>query len=304
MHSDLRTTPQAICSVGQTVDGRAITDKDLDDIVATYDYEKYGARINLDHEGEWSGWAADFFYNINLNGGMLGDVISVTDGKNSAGIRCLYAVLAPNASLITLNQADQAVYYSIEIDRDFMESGQTYLVGLAMTDYPASTYTTRANFTKAKPSDRILDFALNLSLPALNPAPPEKSFSFRNLFKFSQDSDMKKEDLAAALKDALGEPLAQFSQGLEENTKAIAELNKLKTEDVTDNQEPSSNDETSSFSAQQESRIEGIEQKLSTITESLGKMTTEFQKALGQESDDTTDAEDEQVNNEQFKGLM
>ena len=121
MSHQLRTIPLAIAAVGMTVDGREITEKDIDDIVDTYNYNKYGARINLDHEGEWSGWAAKHLHVVDLPGGMLGDVIELTSETNEDGVKVLLAVLAPNASFVLLNQADQAVYFSIEIDRNFFK---------------------------------------------------------------------------------------------------------------------------------------------------------------------------------------
>ena len=160
MPRSLLTIPLAIAAVGFTVDGREISEKDVDDIVATYSYKKYGARINLDHEFNWSGWAAKNLHGVDLNGGMLGDVLEVTSGLNDDGVKVLYAVLAPNASFLQLNQADQAVYFSIEINRDFMKSGQTYLTGLAVTDYPASAYTDRIHFSNNKKRNQVFFFSL------------------------------------------------------------------------------------------------------------------------------------------------
>jgi hypothetical protein len=82
MPRSLRTIPLSIAAMGMTVDGREISEKDINDIVATYNYRKYGARINLDHSGDWSGWVANNLHGVDLNGGMLGDVLEVTSGEN------------------------------------------------------------------------------------------------------------------------------------------------------------------------------------------------------------------------------
>ncbi|SGY87747.1 GPO family capsid scaffolding protein, partial [Moritella viscosa] len=209
--AQLRTIPLAIAAMGLTVDGREISEKDIDDIVATYKYKKYGARINLDHEFNWSGWAAKNLSNIDIKGGMLGDVIELSTAKNEDGIKVLYAVLSPNASFVQLNQADQAVYFSIEIDRDFMKSGQTYLTGLAVTDYPASTYTDRIHFsqqdkdnTNNTSSDTDL---LKVSLALEETAKPTKSL-FKKLLNFKHDKDdTTREALPAAMTHALCPPL-------------------------------------------------------------------------------------------------
>ena len=224
MPSSLRTTPQAIAAVGLTVDGREITEQDIDDIVESYDPAIYGARINLDHYGNWGGWAAEL-NGIELNGCMLGDVISVTKGNADDGTPVLLAVLCPNESLLKLNQADQAVYYSIEIVRNFMDTGKTYLTGLAMTDYPASTRTTRAHFSKdGNQTTAPGRFAL-----ALDPSLGQSKGLFKNLFNniftpSEKDEEMKPEQLSSAIKEALGEPLAQFSSALQANTDAISQL--------------------------------------------------------------------------------
>ena len=107
-----------------------------------------------------------------------------------------------------------------------MKSGQTYLTGLAVTDYPASTYTDRIHFgqkdnTNHTPSDTDL---LKVSLALEEAAKPTKSL-FKKLFNFNKDDDdMNREEFAAAMTDALGGPLLKFSQALEANTQATQVL--------------------------------------------------------------------------------
>ena len=297
--AQLRTIPLAIAAMGLTVDGREISEKDIDDIVTTYNYKKYGARINLDHEFNWSGWAAKNLSNLDIKGGMLGDVIGLSTGKNEDGIKVLYAVLSPNASFVQLNQADQAVYFSIEINRDFMKSGQTYLTGLAVTDYPASTYTDRIHFSQQDknnanqaPSDTDL---LKVSLALEEAAKPTKSL-FKKLFNFNKDDDdMNREELAAAMKDALGAPLLQFSQALEANTQATqALLAKQGTttapkDDVnTDNHTDTSTDKpTTEFSA--------LDGKVDGLVDQIAALTKTVSDAIKDPASTTTEGEEEHL---------
>ncbi|KXO12442.1 Phage capsid scaffolding protein [Moritella sp. JT01] len=297
--AQLRTIPLAIAAMGLTVDGREISEKDIDDIVATYKYKKYGARINLDHECNWSGWAAKNLSNIDIKGGMLGDVIGLSTGKNEDGIKVLYAVLSPNASFVQLNQADQAVYFSIEIDRDFMESGQTYLTGLAVTDYPASTYTDRIHFsqqdkdnTNHTSSDTDL-FKVSLALDEAGK--PTKSL-FKQLFNFKKDNDdMTREELAAAMADALGEPLLKFSQTLEANTQATQDLlakqgtTTAPLDDVNTGTEAdiSTDKPTAEFSAL-DGKVEGLVEQIAALTKTVND-------AIKDPASTTTEGEEEHL---------
>jgi len=315
--AQLRTIPLAIAAMGLTVDGREISEKDIDDIVATYNYKKYGARINLDHEFNWSGWAAKNLLNVDINGGMLGDVIELSTAKNEDGIKVLYAVLSPNASFVQLNQADQAVYFSIEINRDFMKSGQTYLTGLAVTDYPASTYTDRIHFSQndnadntyeadtnanSTPSDTDL---LKVSLALEEAAKPTKSL-FKKLFNFNKDDDdMKREDFAAALTDSLGGPLLQFSQALEANTQATQALlakqgtTTAPVDDVnTDTQESTGADKpTAAFSA--------LDGKVDSLVGQIEALTKTVSDAIKDPASTTTDGEEEHLGeNAKYHNLL
>ena len=294
MPRSLRTIPLSIAAMGFTVDGREISEKDIDDIVETYNYKKYGARINLDHEFNWSGWAAKNLHGVDLDGGMLGDVLEVTSGLNDEGVKVLYAVLAPNASFVKLNQADQAVYFSIEINRDFMKTGQTYLTGLAITDYPASAYTDRINFSNNQKKDGVDDSASSLLKVAfeLDEAEQPKKSIFKQLFTFpKEDNDMKQEELAAAMSQALGEPLTKFTQALEANTVATQALLSQQGEEE---ESPKADDELSN----NDDKTKAIEEELSSVKTELSQLTAAFNKAASTPAIDTTDSEEENLGEE------
>jgi len=281
MPGQLRTKPLSIAAVGMTVDGREISEQDVADIVETYNPRKYGARINVDHEFNWSGWAAKNLHNVDIPG-MLGDVESVAAYENEEGIVCLYAVLAPNQGFVELNKADQAVYFSIEISRDFMGTGKTYLTGLAVTDYPASCYTDRIHFSsKSKPDDTDVSL-LKVDLGSCEPidAAPKKPF-FKRLFA-KEESDMKPEELATALKDALGTPLSEFGKKLDG---LATKLDSFSTTKVEGEETPPVDDENTELAQ--------VKEELLKTKTALGELNDKFTKALKAPAGDTTDADEE-----------
>jgi len=254
MPGQLRTKPLSIAAVGMTVDGREITEQDVADIVETYNPRKYGARINLDHEFNWSGWAAKNLHNVDIPG-MLGDVESVEAYENEEGVVCLYAVLAPNQSFVQLNKADQAVYFSIEISRDFMGSGKTYLTGLAVTDYPASCYTDRIHFSSKSKADDTEVALLTVDLGSCEPIDtPKKPF-----FKRSE-----------------------FGKKLDGLT---AKLDSFSTTNVEDEETPPEDNENT--------EVAQLKEELSSTKTALDELNDKFAKALKAPAGDTTDADDE-----------
>lgn len=124
---------------GATIDNRKITRKQIEEMAANYDPDnKYGARIWLEH-----------FRSLFPDGAFpaLGDVLKVKameeDGKMG-----LYAKLSPTDQLLQMNQKRQKVYTSIEMDPSYADTGQAYLVGLAVTDSPASQGTQMLAFSQ------------------------------------------------------------------------------------------------------------------------------------------------------------
>lgn len=301
MSGQLRTIPLAIASVGMTVDGREITEQDIDDIAQTYNYKRVAARINLEHEGKWSGPFAKYIHNLDIPG-MLGDVLEVSTDFNSDGVKCLYAVLSPNDGLIKLNKADQAVFFSIEIQRNFMNSEQTYLTGLAITDNPASTYTDRLNFsnqqnqTVESKGDTDVTF-LKVELGDLEK--PKQSI-FKNLFTFKKEDEMKPEDLAKALQESLGTPLAKFSQALTANTESTNKLLELHSNQPGDENTgrndsenlSTENTNTEVFTGEQKQAFDEVTSKVDGLQQGINDLTKAFNKAVGEQADDTTDSEE------------
>ena len=126
---------------GATVDGRTIESADL--IAAAYDPELYGARINLEHyrpyspKNDYSG---------------LGDVLELK-AETADGVTRLYARIDPTEKMLGYIKDREKVYTSMEIMKPFGDTGKAYLVGLAMTDSPASMGTTMLKFRQIAPDD-------------------------------------------------------------------------------------------------------------------------------------------------------
>lgn len=126
---------------GATTDGRNIDRSWISDMASQYSPNTYGARINCEHiKGYWPG--GEF--------GAYGDVLALkAEEVEIAGIKklALFAQLEPNDALLALNKQGQKVYTSVEIQPKFADSGKAYLVGLAITDTPASLGTEALSFS-------------------------------------------------------------------------------------------------------------------------------------------------------------
>ncbi|WP_200541126.1 GPO family capsid scaffolding protein, partial [Klebsiella pneumoniae] len=106
-----------------------------------YNPEVYGARVNIEHY-------LSMFPNSDF--GAMGDVVAlstedITDGP-LAGRTALYAEIEPSDRMVQMTDKGQKVYSSIELHPQFALNGKAYVVGLAMTDTPASLGTDRLKF--------------------------------------------------------------------------------------------------------------------------------------------------------------
>ena len=119
---------------GKTADGRELSAQDISDMAAQYNPATYAARINLEH-------LRFIFPYPEVSG--FGDVVALKAEKQANRKTALLAKLAVNDNLQALWNADQKVYSSIEIISPFADTGKAYLVGLAVTDNPASLGTSR-----------------------------------------------------------------------------------------------------------------------------------------------------------------
>ncbi len=113
----------------------------------SFDPRVYGCRINLEHLKSYSPDSTFRRY---------GDVIglkaeTIDDDSALNGKRALFAQISPTDELVLMNKDRQKIYTSMEIRPNFANSGKAYLVGLAVTDDPASLGTEMLEFSaKAK----------------------------------------------------------------------------------------------------------------------------------------------------------
>lgn len=141
MSKKYRSKWTRIAVEGATTDGRQIERSWIEDMAAQYSPNTYGARINCEHiKGYWPG--GEF--------GAYGDVLALkAEEVEIAGVKklALFAQLEPNDALLALNKAGQKVYTSVEVQPKFADTGKAYLVGLAITDTPASLGTEALSFS-------------------------------------------------------------------------------------------------------------------------------------------------------------
>ena len=126
---------------GATTDGRKIERSWLEEMAASYNRDTYGARINIEHI---KGLSPDSQF------GAYGDVVALKGEEiqiNGETKYALFAQLEPNDAMLALNKKGQKIYTSMEIQPKFADTGKAYLVGLALTDSPASLGTEALEFS-------------------------------------------------------------------------------------------------------------------------------------------------------------
>lgn len=152
---------------GDTCDGRILSGNDIQEMAETYDPRVYGCRINLEHI---RGLLPDGVFK------RYGDVVElkaekIDDDSALNGKWALFAKITPTDDLVALNKAAQKVYTSMEIQPNFANTGKCYLVGLAVTDDPASLGTEYLEFCRTAKHNPLQRFKAN----------PENVFSVATL---------------------------------------------------------------------------------------------------------------------------
>lgn len=130
---------------GATTDKRKIERSWLEQAAKNFNPNTYGARVWLEHIRSVLPDSPFKAY---------GDITAVkTEEVDIAGKKklALFAQIEPTPELVAMNKAKQKIYTSIEIDDSFSDSGEAYIVGLAVTDSPASLGTDVLAFSAQKP---------------------------------------------------------------------------------------------------------------------------------------------------------
>lgn len=259
--STLRTGFVCIATEGKAVDGRDITRDWLVDMAETYDPSYYTAVIWPEHD-RWSSY-----------GTVQALKTEEVDGKLK-----LFAVLCPNRDLIYWNQSGQYQFCSIEPFEQFADLGRTYLIGLGVTDQPASTGTTHLKFSKSN-KGQVIGTSEPLDLSMFKLPKHEKPDSLLSkLFNLlsshgeqapttppsqPEDEEMKPEqfDQMLGALNGLGTKIDAFSAKLD--AKPATEET---TEPVT---EPTKVEEKTGITAEQFTKLE---QTLVGLTDKFGEL--------------------------------
>lgn len=197
-----------VATEGATTDGRVINRTWIEQMAKNYDPKKYGARINIEHIKFRHLWKDE------PHSKCYGDVTGLKAEENKEGKLQLLAQIDPTADLIALNKDRQKIYTSIEVDPNFADTGEAYLVGLAVTDTPASLGTEMLQFSagaKANPLSGRKDKPENLFTAAV-----ETSLEFEEV-----ETEAEKQNFFAKIKALFAKASENKDERFGEYEKAI-----------------------------------------------------------------------------------
>jgi len=209
-----------VATEGATVDGRKITSSWIKDMAEQYSIGEYTAMVWPEHSR--SRW--DVFHGNNWG------VIEAVKAEKKDGKLRLFAKITPNHLLLNANKNGQKLFTSIEPEPDYKGQGRCYLMGIAVTDSPASTGTDRLKFSREKGETTEIECS---ELEEINLdecySSSDRFFSMCKTFFQSGDSspeptpetepegtDVTEEQLKAALKETLGSQFSALKTELKE----------------------------------------------------------------------------------------
>jgi len=193
---------------GATTDGRNIERNWITQMAKNFDPTKYGARIWMEH---LRGTLPDSPFRA------YGDVLALKSeevdigGQKKMG---LFAQIDPTPDLVNMTKDRQKIYTSIEINQKFADTGEAYLVGLGVTDSPASLGT------------EVLQFAAQN--PAASPFAGRKQ-SPENLFSAATEVviEFEEDDGSNLFTKTMKELLAKFTKRETTNDNRFAEVTEV-----------------------------------------------------------------------------
>lgn len=226
---------------GATSDKRKIERTWLEQAAKNFNRATYGARIWLEH---FRSLLPDSPFKA------YGDIVAVKTEEveiNGQKKLALFAQIEPTDDLVAMNKAKQKIYTSIEIDESFADTGEAYIVGLAVTDSPASLGTDVLAFSAQKPDaspfkDRhysatsMFTEALEaeLDFEEVAPAEPSKADGIFTRGRELLGKQKDKEGKDATLFNELGQSVEEIAQHLANQDKQFtqlkAELETLRTD--------------------------------------------------------------------------
>lgn len=202
---------------GATTDGRQIERQWIEDMAGQYSPATYGARVNCEHFKSFMP-RGDF--------GAYGDVIALKAEEVELGGKkklALFAQIEPTAELVALNKGKQKIYTSIEVNPKFADTGKAYLMGLAVTDSPASLGTEALQFSaqsgmlksRKQHEDNLFTAAEEAALEFAeeqDSALAELKKKVGEMFRRSEKAGKEYPELFGQLADAVGAALDRHDQ--------------------------------------------------------------------------------------------
>ncbi|WP_162528395.1 GPO family capsid scaffolding protein [Novosphingobium sp. BW1] len=129
---------------GATTDGREIQRQWLLDAAETYDPQTYTALVNMEHVRGLG--AEGSFGNYGQVTGLRTENVTLKIGGEPVQRLGLFAQVDALDTLVAVKDRGQKLFSSIEINPNFAGTGKAYMVGLAVTDSPASLGTQLLTF--------------------------------------------------------------------------------------------------------------------------------------------------------------
>ncbi|SFO51775.1 Phage capsid scaffolding protein (GPO) serine peptidase [Variovorax sp. OK605] len=224
-----------VATEGATTDGRRIERSWIEQMSKNFDPKKYGARVWLEH---MRGMYPDSAFKA------YGDVLSVEARAVEDGKLALFAEISPLPDLVAMTTKEkQKIYTSIEVNPKFADTNEAYLVGLAVTDSPASLGTEVLSFAAQHPDanpfksrktspDTLFSEALEVTLEFEDDAPDtsllDRVKTFGDTFKkkfagFSKKTDDTVGELLDVVEE-MGEAMGDIAQRQSDGDRSAADL--------------------------------------------------------------------------------
>lgn len=162
-----------VAVAGSTTDGRVIEPTWIQQMAKNYSQNTYTALGNLEHIKGLS--PNSEFCNYAKVEAVKAEEVEINGQKKLA----LFVQVTAYEELIELQKKGKKLFCSIEVNPNFADTGEAYLIGLAFTDSPASLGT------------QIMEFASKN--PEANPFVSKKQDK-ENLFTAAEEADLQFED--------------------------------------------------------------------------------------------------------------
>lgn len=236
---------------GATTDGRTIDRVWLTQMAANYNPQVYTAVINMEHIKGYTPESS--FRRFGIVEGLEAEEISEGPLK---GKMALYSWIVPTDELVSMTAKLQKLFTSMEVNPKFSDTGEAYLVGLAVTDDPASLGTEMLQFSasaavnplaRRKQADGNLFTAAEETLFEFEDLPEEKPSFFASikalLSRKSADDDARFADVHQAVEEVAGAHQA-LSESVAEVGQNVGDLKKDFSQRLDDMQQKLSTAET------------------------------------------------------------